>query len=168
MTDIGAHQLDIVQWLSGEEKGPRSVVANGGNYFFKYWETPDVIHGVWDYGTFAATFAVEFVNGFDGVGAVFYGTKRTLWADADTEVRVYDTIDKPLATQKPLESWKVIYEGPAHMKNWLECCKSRKQPNSTIELGHRVITAAHLANMAYRSGKKVCWDPDREEVVAMK
>jgi predicted dehydrogenase len=168
MTDIGAHQLDIVQWLGGVETGPKSVVANGGNYHFKYWETPDVIHGVWDYGKFAATFAVEFVNGYDGVGATFYGTKRTLWADADKEVRVYDTIDKPNPNQKPIESWKVEYEGPAHMKNWLECCKSRKQPNSTIELGHRVITAAHLANMSYRSGKRIYWDPAKEELVAQK
>ena len=42
-----------------------------------------MIHGVWDYGKFAATFAVEFVNGYDGVGATFYGTKMTLHADAD-------------------------------------------------------------------------------------
>ncbi len=168
MTDIGAHQLDIVQWLGGVEHGPKSVVANGGHYHFKYWETPDVIHGVWDYGKFAATFAVEFINGYDGVGATFYGTKRTLWADADKEVRVYDTIDKPNPNQKPIDSWKVIYEGPAHMKNWLECCKSRKQPNSTIELGHRVITACHLANMSYRSGKRIDWDPAKEELVAQK
>ena len=40
-----------------------------------------------------------------------------------------------------------------------------KDPNSTIELGHRVITAAHLANMAYRSGKKIVWDAEKEEVV---
>jgi predicted dehydrogenase len=167
MTDIGAHQLDIVQWLGGQEKGPKSVVANGGNYHFKYWETPDVIHGVWDYGSFAATFAVEFVNGYDGVGATFYGTKQTLWADADKEVRVYDTIDKPKPDQKPIDCWEVKYEGPAHMKNWLECCKSRKQPNSTIELGHRVITAAHLANVSYRTGKRVYWDSEKEEIVKL-
>ncbi len=96
MTDIGAHQLDIVQWLGGVD-APKSVVANGGNYHFKHWETPDVIHGVWDYGKFAATFAVEFVNGYDGVGATFYGTKMTLHADADSggTIRVYETIDKP-------------------------------------------------------------------------
>jgi predicted dehydrogenase len=165
MTDIGAHQLDIVQWLGGVETGPKSVVANGGNYYFKYWETPDVIHGVWDYGKFAATFAVEFVNGYDGVGATFYGTKRTLWADAEKEIRVYDTIDPPKPGMKPVDSWKVEYEGPAHMRNWLECCKTRMQPNSTIELGHRVITAAHLANMSFRSGKKILWDPVAEKVV---
>ena len=47
MTDIGAHQLDIVQWLGGVDV-PKSAVANGGVYHFKYWETPDVVHGVWD------------------------------------------------------------------------------------------------------------------------
>ncbi|MFL5342791.1 MAG: Gfo/Idh/MocA family protein [Gemmataceae bacterium] len=166
MTDIGAHQLDIVQWLGGQDKGPKSVVANGGNYHFKYWETPDVVHGIWDYGTFAATFAVEFVNGYDGVGATFYGTKQTLWADADKEVRVYDTIDKPKSDQKPIASWPVVYEGPAHMKNWLECCKSRQEPNSTIELGHRVITAAHLANLSYRTGRKILWDAEKQQEIA--
>jgi predicted dehydrogenase len=166
MTDIGAHQLDIVQWLGGAEKGPRSVTANGGNYYFKHWETPDVVNGVWDYGTFTATFAVEFINGADGVGAAFYGTKQTLIADADAEIRLYETVDKIKPEMKPKASWKVDNETPAHVGNWLECCKSRKPPHSTIELGHRVITAAHLANLSYRTGKRVSWDAEREELVA--
>jgi hypothetical protein len=134
----------------------------------KHWETPDVINGVWDYGHFTATFAVEFVNGADGVGAAFYGTKQTLIADADAggEIRLYETTDKLKPDQKPKESWKVEAETPAHVGNWLECCQSRKQPHSTIELGHRVITAAHLANLSYRTGKRVAWDAEREALVA--
>jgi predicted dehydrogenase len=163
MTDIGAHQLDIVQWLGGVD-APKSVVANGGVYHFKHWETPDVIHGVWDYGKFTATFAVEFVNGYDGVGAAFYGTKMTLVADAESEIRVYDTIDKPKPDQKPRTSWKVQNETPLHVKNWLDAVKDNKDPSSPIELGHRVITAAHLANMAYRRGAKVTWDAEKQQV----
>ncbi len=69
---------------------------NGGIYHFKHWETPDVVHGVWDYGKFTAAFAVEFVNGYDGVGATFYGTKQTLHCDAEgMTIRLYETIDKP-------------------------------------------------------------------------
>jgi predicted dehydrogenase len=166
LTDIGAHQLDIVQWLSGVDT-PKSAVANGGVYHFKHWETPDVVHGVWDYGKFTATFAVQFVNGFDGVGAVFYGTKMTLWADAEKEVRVYKTIDKPLESTKPVDSWKVENETAMHVRNWIDCVKARKEPNSPIELGHKVIVAAHLANLSYRIGKKVYWDADKGEVVGL-
>jgi predicted dehydrogenase len=154
LTDIGAHQLDIVQWLSGVAM-PKSAVANGGVYRFKHWETPDVVHGVWDYGTFAATFAVEFVNGFDGVGCAFYGTKMTLIADAEKEVRVYKTIDKPLDSTKPVATWPVPNETSMHVKNWLDSVIDRKEPNSPIELGHRVIVAAHMANESYRTGKRV-------------
>ena len=54
----------------------------------------------------------------------------------------------------------------AHVSNFLECCRTRKQPNSTIELGHKVITAAHLANMSYRTGRRIQWDPKKQEVIA--
>ena len=59
------------------------------------------------------------------------------------------------------ESWKVTDESTIHMQNFLDCMKSRKQPNSPVELGNRVLVGAHLANESFRSGKRVNWDPIR-------
>lgn len=165
LTDIGAHQLDIVQWIGGVD-APKSVTANGGVYHFKHWETPDVVHGVWDYGKFVATFAVEFVNGFDGVGATFYGTKQTLHCDAEGTIKLFETIDKFVPTMKPKAEWAVPNETGIHVRNWLSAVKDNKDPSSPIELGHKVITAAHLANIAYRTGKKVVWDAKKEQIVS--
>ena len=49
--------------------------------------------------------------------------------------------------------------------NWQYRLASLIEPNSPVELGHRVILAAHLANLSYRTGKKVFWDADRKEVI---
>jgi hypothetical protein len=91
----------------------------------------------------------------------------TLIADAEKEVRVYNTIDKITPATKPVDVWKVENETAMHVRNWLECCKSRREPNSPIELGHKVITSAHLANLSYRTGRKVYWDAEREQVIGV-
>ena len=91
----------------------------------------------------------------------------TLIADAEKEVKLYNTNDKITPDMKPVDTWKIENETASHVKNWLECCKSRKEPNSPIELGHKVITAAHLANLSYRTGKKVHWDAEREQVIGV-
>ena len=58
--------------------------------------------------------------------------------------------------------WKQQYV--LHMRNFLECIRSGKQPNSDLESGHRVATACHLANISLRTGRKISWDAQREEI----
>ena len=164
MTGPGADLLDLVQWI-GDAAAPKSVAANGGVYHFKQWETPDVVHGVWDYGKFVATFGAECVNGADGVGAAFYGTRQTLVCDARGKIKLYDTAGPITPDTELIAMWEVEDETPLHVRNWLECCKSRREPNSPVELGHGVILPAHLGNLSYRTGKKVYWDADRQEII---
>ncbi len=58
-----------------------------------------------------------------------------------------------------------LYESRNHMGNFFECVRSRKPPVSPVEIGHRVITACHLGNIALRLKRKITWDPAKEEIV---
>ena len=51
------------------------------------------------------------------------------------------------------------------MRNFLDCVKSRKEPIADLESSHRVATACHLANISLRTGRKIFWDTDKEEIV---
>ena len=52
-----------------------------------------------------------------------------------------------------------------HVRNFLDCIKSRQRPIADIEGGHRTTTACHLANLSLRLGRKLNWDPAKEEIV---
>jgi len=155
-------QLDVAQWLL-DVIGAKKVVANGGNYFFDTWETPDVVHLTADYGKACVTFSVEFVsNRMHEIEAVVHGSDASLMVGAG-EFQVL-----PRGSDEPIETWKRHYEGPAHMMNFLDCVRTRKQPHSPVEVGHRVITTAHLANISYREKRVVEWDVEQERFICMR
>ena len=52
-----------------------------------------------------------------------------------------------------------------HQRNFLECVKSRQQPVTDVESGHRVVTTCHLANLSLKTGRKLVWDSQKEQVV---
>jgi hypothetical protein len=45
----------------------------------------------------------------------------------------------------------------AHLKNWLDCLKTRKDPNCTIEMGRITAVYTHLANIALRTNTRLVW-----------
>ena len=59
--------------------------------------------------------------------------------------------------------WKDQYV--QHTRNFLECIKSRKEPNSDLESAHRVATVCHLANISLRTGRKIRWDAGKEQII---
>lgn len=77
-------------------------------------------------------------------------------------VRVWpaDTFDKPIA-----ESDVRLYTSKNHFENWLDCIKSRKPSICDVAIGHRSATVCHLGNLAIRAGRKLRWDPTKEQFV---
>jgi predicted dehydrogenase len=162
LTDIGAHNIDVALWMA-DQLEIQSVVANGGVYHFDFWETPDVVHSVMDCGTFSIDFTVNFVNGYDGYGHSIFGTKGSvIQQHPDNFIRVYAQDNH----EKAIAEWEMNDEGTAHMQNFLDCVRSRKPTNSPIETAHQVITACHLANLAYRQETKVKWDAEKGKIIS--
>ena len=52
-----------------------------------------------------------------------------------------------------------------HVRNFIDCVKSRQQPISDLASSHRASVACHLANIAMRVGRVVRWDEDTQSIV---
>ena len=45
-----------------------------------------------------------------------------------------------------------------HMANFIDCVRSRKTPNASVDIGYRSAIAAHMANLAYRRKERITWE----------
>ena len=52
-----------------------------------------------------------------------------------------------------------------HVQNFIDCMRSRKRPNSDVEIGHNSMIACHLGNMSQRLGRQIKWDVESEKVI---
>ncbi|MBT8044901.1 MAG: gfo/Idh/MocA family oxidoreductase, partial [Verrucomicrobiae bacterium] len=71
-----------------------------------------------------------------------------------------DLLTKPLG-----ENDRRVPPSKNHVRNWLDCIRSRKQPICTVETGHRSASVCHLANIGYKLRRKLTWDPAKEQFV---
>ncbi len=53
----------------------------------------------------------------------------------------------------------------SHMRNWLECMRTRKTPNANIRSGYAASVAAIMAQQSDITGKRLYWDAQKEEIV---
>src|SRR5688572_12725885 len=94
-------------------------------------------------------------------GCTFVGEKGTIFVD-----RGKITSDPKELLAEPLKGTDVkLYASKNHHQNWLECIKTRKLPICDAEIGHRSATVCHLGNIALRTGRKITWDPAREQII---
>ena len=165
MTDWGVHLINIMLWAMGPEL-PKSVMSSGGKYVLTdNSETPDTQTTVYEFPSYTLIWEhkVGIGVGLNGRpwGISFSGTEATLILDDQG----WEIIPEP--KKKSLEAQK--YSGspdarPAHVRNFLDCVKSRQQPVENLALGHHVSTVAHLGNIALRSGHNIAWDNQKERI----
>jgi predicted dehydrogenase len=149
VTDWGAHMFDIVQWALGmdasgpvEFNPPTDKGADRG-LKFKYANGIEVSHE-----DFGKGFAVRFI-----------GTEGTLDVSRD----FLESSDPNLKTHSFGEHEIQLYQSDNHYQNFIHCIKTREKPVADVEIGHRTASLCNIANMTYQLGRKLKWDPAKEE-----
>ena len=170
MTDWGVHLLNLALWAMGPEP-PRTVASSGGKYVVDdNSETPDSQIAVYDFPTYTLIWEHQMLGGL-GLGGrphglSFSGSEGTLILDA-RGWEVTPEAKKSLGTfKRTINPEDRTADGrPAHIRNFLDCVRSRQAPVTNLEVGHFVSTVSHLGNLALRTGSKIVWDARQERVV---
>ena len=168
VTDWGAHHNDIARWAIGLD-GPSAVEARA--------LVPPVPGGYTAPPQFEAT--LNWANGVQQVvrtttddspfgeilkadgqrnGVKFEGTGGWIWVN-----RLSIGASDPALIETPLpESAPRLEVSTDHMGNFFDCVRSRRDPISPVEAGHRSASVGHLIVIALQTGRKLQWDPVAE------
>jgi predicted dehydrogenase len=165
MTDWGVHLINMML-MGMPDESPRTISSSGGKYVFDdNSETPDSQITVYEFPSFMLVWEHKagLNNGLNGRswGVEWNGTEGSIICNDEG----YQIITE--RKQANLESVKKPGSGdprPLHVRNFLDCVKSRQQPVLNLEVGHHVSTVAHLGNIAYRTGRKLHWDGKTERI----
>ena len=185
-----SHQIDTVHWFTGLPH-PRSVTANGGIYQWKdgrrNWDTTTA---VFDYGPlddmskgFQVIFSSRMHNGDEHPAEIYYAnggelnlitntvsprgglTKRAA-AAMHMQPNLLPEVKLP-NTESVIASANTGADALSsnHMRNWLECIRSRKEPNAPVEAGYHHSIANIMTNAAVHTGGKATFDETKQEVM---
>jgi predicted dehydrogenase len=164
VTDLFTHWIDVVHMFMGKDI-PHSAVAAGGVYHYKDGRTaPDTINVLLEYPSeFTATFEATLAPGVTGAAVEMCGTEGRLWIDRSRYEyfplgrNVTPTVVKAAPVDMTLD----------HVRNFLDCVRSRKLPNGDVLIGHRSAQASHLGNIAYMQKRRLSFDTTREEIMPL-
>jgi hypothetical protein len=156
--DWGAHLFDTAQWANdSEHSGPVEVEGQGN-----FWEG-GLYNTVKDYDvTYRYANGVVMTCKPGNPSLKFIGTEGWV-GNVGWRGPVQASSEKILNARIGPEELH-LYTNPAgEHDDFLKCVRSRKDPYFPVEIGHRVSTVCHLANIAIKLGRKLKWDPASEE-----
>ncbi len=175
------HQVDLLRLALGDPGFPKSVYCTGGRYLFNdKRDIPDYQIAVYDYGNFVMTLqGGEFTRYLDKTSEeIRMGKGFPDWQQNATKIEIFGTkrmmylgvmgggwqvFDKD---KQLVASDKSIFPLQAHIKDFLECMRTRKQPKGDILQGHHSASLIHMANLSYRTGcKQLLFSPELETIL---
>lgn len=183
-----AHQVDTVHWFTGLSH-PRSVAANGGIYLWNDGRTNfDTMTAVLDYGdgkdtAFQLVYTSRFTNGAGGTKELYYSNGGMLNLDTNKITSEGGLSEREAKGMNMKSNLLEPYELPGmkietaantggdpmtslHMRNWMECVRSRQKPHADVVAGYNHSIANIMCTAALRTGEKASFDESKQEVLA--
>lgn len=189
------HQIDTVHWFTGLPR-PRSVVANGGIYqWHDGRKNFDTMTAVFDYGPlndtskgFQVVYSSRMGNSAGGIKELYYSNAGMLNLDtnkitpegglrekeaAEMEMKSNLLGESSLVDERKAQTSVATAANTgaddatsAHVRNWMECVRSRKTPNADVHAGYNHSVALCMTIAALHTGQRVTFNDARQEVVA--
>jgi predicted dehydrogenase len=186
------HQIDTVHWFTGYNH-PTSVVANGGIYLWRDGRKNfDTMTAVFDYGDasrggkgFQVVYSSRQTNSAGDVKEIYYSNGGSLNLDTN-KVGPEGGLTKGHAAPMGMEPFllprvSLMDEEAvkaetsantgadastlAHMRNWMECVRSRNTPNADIHAAYNHSVALCMTIAALQTGKRITFDDESQDVV---
>ncbi len=153
MTDFGHHWLDTVHMYLGE-RGPESAVAAGTIYdSAEDKDAPDVVSTLFEYPGFVVSFQSVIVGNPLPYGVTFYGDKGKLFINRNRYV--FTPAEKGAAPVQKDFPGDITED---HVRNFIDSCKSRKEPNGDVAVAAVSIQAPLLAVKSYLEKRRIRFD----------
>ena len=167
LTDLLTHWIDVIQWYMGQP-APRTATTTAQRYIFKDWDWPDAATTALEFpGDFLVTFTCAYNSSIDDGGIIFRGSQATLKIDRG-HLAVYSEGQKwEPGTMLPQPEIFVRSERDGtidHVKNFLECVRSRKTPTAPVQVGFEAARTGWLANIALDRGKRIEFDANNNKI----
>jgi predicted dehydrogenase len=154
MTDLFTHWIDVVHWAMKADQ-PRNALMLGDKYIFEQWDCPDTIQAAFRYNGFDVVYEGMMSSSIDDGGLEFRGTESTLKIN-----RSGFSVHREGAPgeKNPVLAETSYRDGTiAHMENFFECVKTRREPNAPVEAGVAAARAGHIGNLAFLHGGQTEW-----------
>jgi predicted dehydrogenase len=167
MTDYGHHWMDVVHMYMGE-KAPHSAVFCGGLFYDRHdgRTAPDTCNALFEYDGFTVLFQSNaYAAGAPEYGVTFYGDQGKLFVNRNR----YE-FTPPAKNAKNAVPVGKRFPGDItadHVRNFLDCCKSRKRPNADTSIASISVLPPLLAVQSYEEQRRLRFDPVRLEVLPL-
>jgi predicted dehydrogenase len=131
---------------------PSAAYMSGGVFSEKDGrEVPDTIAVTFDFPDLVVTWQSTFSNKHYELGDRLLGSDGTIEHHLEEPAQYWpEKVNRPMG-----EAVRGATAEGSHMQNWIDCIRSRKQPNAPVELGYRSAIAVHMANLSYRNKKRL-------------